>query len=87
MRSTRPIDDGLFSWPGEARLLAGSCAACGTTTFPQQASCPRCTGLLEDRRGAPAALHPLCAGRVHRCAHGDGAGPASPSWPTAAFAS
>jgi len=42
--TSRPVDDSLFTWPGEPRLLAGSCAACSTITFPQQASCPRCTG-------------------------------------------
>lgn len=44
MRNAHPIADGLFTWPGEPRLLAGSCASCATTTFPRQSSCPRCTG-------------------------------------------
>lgn len=44
MSSPRPVDDSLFTWPGEPRLLAGSCVKCGTTTFPRQTSCPRCTG-------------------------------------------
>lgn len=39
----RPIAEGLFTWPDAPRLLGGSCSECGTTTFPQQASCPRCT--------------------------------------------
>jgi uncharacterized OB-fold protein len=46
-RSTRaiPVADGLFTWPSdEPRLIGSSCAACGTTTFPSQASCPKCTG-------------------------------------------
>ncbi len=42
--TTRPIADGLFSWPDTPRLLGGTCATCATTTFPRQASCPRCTG-------------------------------------------
>lgn len=39
-----PIATGLFSWPERPHLIASSCAACGTTTFPSQSSCPRCTG-------------------------------------------
>lgn len=39
-----PVSSGLFTWPEEPRLIAGSCADCGTTTFPAQSSCPRCTG-------------------------------------------
>jgi uncharacterized OB-fold protein len=42
--TARPVTDGLFTWPGEPRLLAGGCDACGTVTFPRQDSCPRCTG-------------------------------------------
>jgi uncharacterized OB-fold protein len=38
-----PVAEGLFSWPGRPRLIAGICTACGTTTFPVQRSCPRCT--------------------------------------------
>lgn len=40
----RPIAPDLFTWPHQPRLLAGSCIDCGTTTFPAQPSCPRCTG-------------------------------------------
>lgn len=39
-----PVDEGLFSWPDRPRLIASTCVACGTTTFPSQQSCPRCTG-------------------------------------------
>jgi uncharacterized OB-fold protein len=40
-----PVADGLFTWPSdEPRLIGGSCRSCGTTTFPEQASCPRCCG-------------------------------------------
>jgi uncharacterized OB-fold protein len=41
---TVPVAEGLFSWPDRPRLIGGTCAACGTTTFPAQQSCPRCTG-------------------------------------------
>ena len=40
----RPIAEGLFTWPDEPQLLGASCPSCGTTTFPKQATCPRCTG-------------------------------------------
>jgi uncharacterized OB-fold protein len=49
----RPIAEGLFSWPDSPRLIGGSCAECGTTTFPRQAGCPRCTG--SDIRDVPLA--------------------------------
>jgi uncharacterized OB-fold protein len=42
--SAIPVDEGLFSWPERPRLIASTCAACGTTVFPSQPSCPRCTG-------------------------------------------
>jgi uncharacterized OB-fold protein len=38
-----PVAEGLFTWPERPRLIGGMCAACGTTTFPAQRSCPRCT--------------------------------------------
>ena len=47
------VDAGLFRWPDEPRLIGSSCAACGTTTFPSQLSCPRCTGA--DVRAVPLA--------------------------------
>ena len=53
MTTTRPIADGLFTWPDEPRLVGGSCRTCRTTTFPRQASCPRCTG--SDIEDAPLA--------------------------------
>ena len=38
------VADGLFTWPAEdPRLLGSTCRQCGTTTFPKQSSCPRCT--------------------------------------------
>jgi uncharacterized OB-fold protein len=39
-----PIAPDLFTWPEHPHLIGSSCADCGTTTFPAQASCPRCTG-------------------------------------------
>jgi uncharacterized OB-fold protein len=48
-----PVDETLFSWPDEPRLIGSICAACGTTTFPAQRSCPRCT--RTDVRAAPLA--------------------------------
>jgi uncharacterized protein len=41
-----PVAEGLFSWPDRPRLIGAACpaAGCGTTTFPVQRSCPRCTG-------------------------------------------
>ncbi len=43
MSASAPIAEGLFAWPAdEPRLIGGRCAACGTTTFPNQAGCPRC---------------------------------------------
>src|SRR5262245_2596804 len=42
--TARAIANGLFTWPDHPHLIGASCAACGTTTFPKQATCPRCTG-------------------------------------------
>ncbi len=39
----RPIAEGLFTWPDDPHLIASSCERCGTSTFPSQGSCPRCT--------------------------------------------
>src|SRR5260370_12217312 len=44
MIATVPVAEGLFTWPDHPHLIGSSCAACATTTFPGQASCPRCTG-------------------------------------------
>ena len=39
----KPIDPKLFTWPAVSPKLLGSyCNSCGTTSFPSQASCPRC---------------------------------------------
>lgn len=40
----RPVAEGLFTRTGDPRLIGASCTECGTTTFPRQPSCPRCTG-------------------------------------------
>ena len=48
-----PVDEALFTWPDEPRLIGSICAACATTTFPAQQSCPRCT--RTDVRAAPLA--------------------------------
>jgi len=64
-----PVAEGLFTWPdrgvegrasphgqagpGRPHLIGGTCTACGTTTFPAQRSCPRCTGT--DLRTVPLA--------------------------------
>ncbi len=43
--TARPIADGLFTWPdAEPRLIGSRCEDCGAVTFPEQDSCPRCTG-------------------------------------------
>jgi uncharacterized OB-fold protein len=55
--TTIPVEEGLFTWPSdEPRLIGGRCQSCGTTTFPKQGSCPKCTGRdvteqLLDREG------------------------------------
>ena len=43
--SARPIDDGLFTWPdAEPQLIGSRCDDCTVVSFPEQDSCPRCTG-------------------------------------------
>ena len=55
--TTIPVADQLFTWPSDhPRLIGGSCQSCGTTTFPRQGSCPKCTSRdiseqLLDREG------------------------------------
>ncbi|WP_416211379.1 Zn-ribbon domain-containing OB-fold protein [Frankia sp. Cas3] len=48
---TRPVDDGLFVEGDDGpSLVASSCRSCGTTTFPRQQSCPKCTRMdMKDR--------------------------------------
>ena len=38
-----PLDDLLYHSVDPLRLAGSSCTSCGTTTFPVQADCPRCT--------------------------------------------
>lgn len=51
------VDDSLMTDGSDGPALVGStCTSCGTTTFPRQGSCPRCTGeaMVDDvlpRRG------------------------------------
>jgi uncharacterized OB-fold protein len=43
--AARPVAEGLFTWPDdEPRLIGSRCEACGVVTFPEQDSCPACTG-------------------------------------------
>jgi uncharacterized OB-fold protein len=40
-----PVAEGLFTWQdGQPRLIGSRCGSCGTVSFPQQTSCPRCCG-------------------------------------------
>jgi uncharacterized OB-fold protein len=48
--AARPVAEGLFTWPDdEPRLIGSRCAECGVVTFPQQDSCPACTGTAVER--------------------------------------
>ncbi len=39
------VEEGVFTWPSaEPRLIGSRCNDCGTTTFPTQSGCARCTG-------------------------------------------
>jgi uncharacterized protein len=48
---TRPVDADLWvACTASPQLIGSSCRPCGTTVFPRQQSCPRCTsGDTEDR--------------------------------------
>jgi uncharacterized OB-fold protein len=40
-----PVAEGLFTWQdGLPHLIGSRCRTCGTPSFPQQTSCPRCSG-------------------------------------------
>ena len=44
-----PLAEGLFTHPGEPRLMASRCRDCQVHTFPRQDGCPRCSGTaMED---------------------------------------
>ena len=46
----RPVADGLFTWPDdEPRLIGSRCTNCGVVSFPEQSSCPSCTGTDVER--------------------------------------
>src|SRR5438552_156166 len=56
MAASRPVAEGLFTWPPHApQLIAARCATCGLLSFPASADCLRCGGtdagqeLLPDR--------------------------------------
>jgi uncharacterized protein len=41
----RAVAEGLFTWPDdEPRLIGSRCDDCGVVSFPEQDSCPACTG-------------------------------------------
>jgi len=52
---TRLVDESLFTDAGGSALRGSACAACGTTTFPAQSSCPRCGGDLMAATALPTA--------------------------------
>lgn len=46
MTDSRPLHDGLFTWPSNKPELLGSrCEDCGEHAFPAQSSCRNCTGV------------------------------------------
>ena len=52
---TRPVDDDLWVTGTSGPQLVGSrCRPCGTTMFPRQQSCPRCTASDTEDRLLPA---------------------------------
>ncbi|HVT64997.1 MAG TPA: OB-fold domain-containing protein [Mycobacteriales bacterium] len=57
MTAPIPVADGLFTWPSdEPQLIGAKCPDCAVTTFPKQATCPRCPSdrmaeVLLPRRG------------------------------------
>lgn len=54
MNTAPPIDVYLFASLDPIRLAGGRCTECGTTTFPAQADCPRCTRRVMKRVPLPA---------------------------------
>lgn len=44
MSQQKPIQEGLFTWPSDNPQMLGSrCLKCGTTHFPSQGSCAKCS--------------------------------------------
>jgi uncharacterized protein len=57
--ASRPIAEGLFTWPDdEPSLIGARCRECGATTFPVRSGCPRCgaTGLESCTLGRDGTL-------------------------------
>jgi uncharacterized protein len=49
--ATRPIAEGILTWPDDdPSLLGGRCRECGTYTFPARAGCPRCGSTTMESR-------------------------------------
>jgi uncharacterized protein len=49
--AARPVAEGLFTWPDdEPRLIGSRCTTCGVVSFPEQDSCPACTGTSVERQ-------------------------------------
>jgi uncharacterized OB-fold protein len=56
--ATRLVDETLFVRAADTVTLRGAqCTACSTTTFPHQASCPRCGGVDMADVALPRAGH------------------------------
>jgi uncharacterized OB-fold protein len=54
MPKTRPVAEGLFTWPSdEPRLIGSQCAGCGLIAFPEVGQCARCGGTETTRRLLP----------------------------------
>jgi uncharacterized OB-fold protein len=54
MSGSVPLDTGLFASLEPLRLAGSRCTACGTTTFPTQADCPRCARRTMEPHELPA---------------------------------
>ncbi len=53
MTSIQPVDEALFASADPLRLAGSRCTVCGTTTFPEQADCPRCARRTMERVQLP----------------------------------
>jgi uncharacterized OB-fold protein len=52
--TTRPVSDDLWTTTDDGpALVGGRCTSCGTTTFPRQQACPRCTAVGSEDRVLP----------------------------------
>ena len=53
--TSKPIAEGLFTWPSPSpRLLGSTCADCGRTEFPVKDSCPACGSEAVEARELPS---------------------------------